>query len=387
MVRGYIRKRSKDSNSIQVYLGRDPSTGREKYHNETVRGPERLAKRRLAEVIRRVESGILTPASSSRLTVGQYLEEWLRDEAALRVRPRTLDGYAGNLHRYVIPRIGKFRLSALTPRHVRSLESGLLRDGGAGGRRGVSARTVLHVHRVLSKALNDAVVSGLLESNVVLRVPPPRALRYEARSLDWKEVHRLIASVDNPKHRTMFMFCLHTGLRRSELLGLRWRDLDVAGQSVSVRRAVVIAPGGGHWVMPPKSGKARHLDLPQGALEMLLSYRDSSADVPDGDSYMFPGLDGAPLRPDHVTRTFSEVASKAGLVGVRFHDLRHTHATLMLMMGVPLKVVSERLGHSGIAITADLYGHVLPTVQRDAASGFEDLWRSSAPGLDAGDPR
>ena len=382
MARGYVRKRSKDSNRLQVYLGRDPDTGRELRYYETVRGDVKLAERRLVEVLAMVDSGQLGfsgLSGSSKVTLGEYLERWLTEEAGVRVRPRTLEGYEGHLRRYVIPRIGSVKLSALSARQVRSLESGLLRGGGRGGRP-LSARTVLHVHRVLGKALNDAVDQGILRLNPVLAVRPPRALPYEARFLNWAEAHRLLAAVGSPLHRGIVFLCLHSGLRRSEVIGLRWGDLELERALLSVRRAVVQRPGRPPEVMPPKSGRSRPVDLPPEAVSVLAERLGSLDPVPSPSDYVFPDALGGPLRPDRVSSAFRRASIRAGLEGLRFHDLRHTHASLMLMMGVPLKVVSERLGHGGIAITADLYGHVAPSVQRDSARAFGEFWRSTVPG-------
>ena len=181
MARGTIRQRSKvrkDSWTVQVYTGVDPKTGKKRYYSEAVKGTKTLAQRRLTELLRETDTGIFV--EPTRLTVAEYLEQWLRDSAAPHVSGRTLESYRGNLDRYLVPKLGQIPLEKLTPRHVQEMEARLLKHGGSNGRP-PSPRTVLQVHRVLSKALNDAVKLGIIVRNVVDAVEPPRTTKYEAQ--------------------------------------------------------------------------------------------------------------------------------------------------------------------------------------------------------------
>jgi integrase len=231
---------------------------------------------------------------------------------------------------------------------------------------------VFQVHRVLSSALRTAERLGLVSSNVARGVDPPRVERHEIRTLDWGDVHRLLGQIDNPLYRCLVLVDVQTGLRQSELLGLQWRDIDLAARALSVRRALIKFPSGGMELAAPKSGSARVVDLPPESVEALSMRLPSGGSV--GGNFVFCHPDGAPLDPDRVTQTFWSMARRAGLRDFRFHDLRHTHASLMLSQGVHLKIVSERLGHSSIAVTGDLYSHVQPTVQREAVERFGVAW-------------
>jgi integrase len=233
-------------------------------------------------------------------------------------------------------------------------------------------QTVLNIHRVLSNALSDAVRVGLVSRNVAQFVETPKVFRKEVYTLDWKQVHRLLGQIRNPLYRDLVLLAVQTGLRRSELLGLYWRDVDLAGAALSVQRARVRRDSGLADIMPTKSGKARVLVLPGESVDMLRARWEFR---PVGSEFIFCHSDGRPCRPDQVSRQFKEMAGKAGLEGLRFHDLRHTHASLLLSAGVHLKVASERLGHSTIGITADLYSHVQPAVQREAVEVFGAAWR------------
>ena len=376
MARGTIRQRSKvrkDSWTVQIYTGVDPKTGKKQYHSEAVKGTKALAQRRLTELLRDVDTG--TFAEPTRLTVAKYLEQWLRDSAGPRVSSRTLESYRGNLDRYLGPKLGRIPLEKLTPRHVQEMEAQLLQNGGRNGRP-LSPRTVLQAHRVLSKALNDAVKLGYVVRNVVDAVEPPRTTKYEGQFLDWEEVHVLLDQITDPLRQTLALLAIQTGLRRSELLGLHWRDINFSSGALSVRRALIKLASGGTELKVTKNGHGRVVDLPADSVEALRAHRGRNPETSGNGNFVFCHSDGSLLDPDLVSKWFRKAARKAGLEGLRLHDLRHTHASLMLSQGIHLKVVSERLGHSSIGITGDLYSHVLPTVQEDAVRRFETEWRS-----------
>ena len=366
MARGYIRQRSKvrkDSWSIQVFLGVDPETKKRRYYNESVRGSRLEAEQRLTELLHEMDAGSLVRAPD--LTFGEYLKEWYQGYLRARVRVRTAQGYRENMDRYVIPSLGGVPLDRLAPRHIEGVESLLLREGGVQGK-GLSPSTVLHVHRVMSCALGHAVEMGLLSRNPAERVKAPRAARYEARSLTWEEVRVLMEHIGDPKRRMVVLLALQTGLRRSELLGLQWRDVDLAASTIAIRRALIQLRTGETQLTVPKSGRARVVALFSGTVEALREYGAGIAPVLGAEDFVFRRPDGSPVRPDSVSQWFKREAVGAGFGDLRFHDLRHTHASLMLREGVNLKIMTERLGHSGVAITGDLYSHVQPTVQRQA---------------------
>ena len=220
--RGSIRQRSKvrkNSWTVQVYLGVDPVTGKKRYRSEAVVGTRAQAQRRLMELLRELDMGGVPGPSG--LTVGEYLADWLRDSSGSTVTSRTLEGYRDHVRLYISPRIGRIALARLTSRQVQSMESELVRSGGRGGR-SLSPRMVSQTHRILHKALEDAVRLGLVARNVARLVDPPRFSRYEVRTLTWDEVRRFLEGVDDSLLRTLFLLAAHTGLRRSELLGLQW---------------------------------------------------------------------------------------------------------------------------------------------------------------------
>ena len=376
MTRGTIRQRSKvrkDSWTVQVYIGLDPKTGKKRYHSEAVKGTKAQAQRRLTELLREIDTGNFVECP--RLTVGEYLEQWMSDYAASHVSKRTFDGYRGNLDRYILPSLGSIPLKKLTPRHVKQMESNLLRGGGADGGP-LSPQTVVQAHRVLSKALNDAVSDDALGRNPVAAVEPPRTTKYEAKTLRWDEVHAFIEQINNPLHLTLVLLDIQTGLRRSELLGLQWRDIDLSAGTLSLQRALIKLPSGGTELTVPKNGLGRLVELPQESIDALRSHRERNQSTLGNGNFVFCHSDGSPLDPDLVSKWFRKIVKNAGMEGLRLHDLRHTHASLMLAKGIHLKVVSERLGHSSIEITGNLYSHVLPSVQVEAVRRFESHWNN-----------
>ena len=272
----------------------------------------------------------------------------------------------------VVVVLGRTQLDRLTPRDVQAMETRLLRHGGVKGS-GLSPRTVLHAHRVLCNALEGAVRLGLVSRNVAKSVLPLRVPGKEMRSLTWQELSHLISSVKNPRHRSLYQLAAQTGLRRSELLGLRWGDVDFKNGILSVRRALVRLSSGECEPSAPKSGYGRSLALFPETVELLRELPNSHSG--NGD-FVYCKPDGSHLDPDVVTRAFGRTARTAGFDGLRFHDLRHTHASLLLKEEVHPKVVSERLGHASIEITLNLYSHVLPTVQRNAVDRFGEAWRA-----------
>ena len=369
MSKGHLRQRTKarDSWTITFYLGRDPATGKKRYKSETVRGTKAQAERRRVEIAHQLNTG--TYVEPSRETVAEFMQAWLADYAETRVRNRTYEGYQVIVRRHIVPALGTIQLAQLQPRHIQSFESGLLTGG-------LTARTALHCHRVLSQALRWGVRMGALRTNPADAVDAPRPQRSETKTLDWQGVRDLLTAAQGSKYHPLYLVAVLTGLRRSELLALRWRDVDLSAGTMSVLRGLSQLGDGVTEFTPTKNGRPRVVTLPAEALGTLRYLRETrEADGAwDVEGLVFCQPDGSAYRPPTVSRAFGDLAKRAGFGGLRFHDLRHTHASLMLAAGIHLKVVSERLGHSGIGITGDLYSHVLPGLQAEAVTKWEAIF-------------
>lgn len=321
--------------------------------------------RRLDELKREGAGGFATGE-----TVGQFLERWV---AAVKPRLRAATWREYDRHRRDYwSLIAKVPLTRLTPAQVESAMAKLLE-------RGLSAQTVRHARSTLRRALHDAMRDGLVTRNVAALARPPRLQRREMRALTPAEVDRLLRGTADTTHGPLFAVAVGSGLRLGELLGLRWSDVDLEARQLTVRRALTRADGGGWTFDEPKTARSRRtVMLPAVAVDGLRRQRARQAEErlaagaawQDQDGLVFTDALGRPLQPSAVSHAFRDAAERLGLP-VRLHDLRHTAASLLLAAGVPLKVVSETLGHSSIAITADVYSHVTPDLKREAADAMD----------------
>lgn len=377
-MRGHIRKRSKGSWTIVLSLGRDPQTGKKKYQWQSVKGTKKQAEKVLADLLHRLDTGMFIKPTKH--TVAELLRQWQRDYVATSVRPVTAEGYAQKVNSYIIPNLGSIALSNLQPSHLQAFYRKLLENGRMDGTGGLSPRSVLHVHRILNEALTHAVKWGLVARNVAQAVDPPRAPRKEMETLDVEGVERLLNKSEGTLYHPLIHLTVYTGLRRSELLGLRWRDIDLDMATLSIVQVLHRLRDGRIVFQEPKSQKSRRqVALSPTAVLALRDHkvRQESERMLMGipltpDNLVFSHLDGSPFLPDTVSHAFLKIARRAGLNGIRFHDLRHTHATLMLQQGIHPKIVSERLGHSTVSLTLDIYSHVTPGLQQAAALRFEE---------------
>jgi integrase len=336
----------------------------------------------------------------SRLTVGEYLlEEWIAVTGPPRVRWETWDDRRRNLENHVIPRLGAIPLQDLNAGHVNKLYTDLLVEGRKDGAGGLSPASVRRIHAMLRKALRDAVRWGRVERNVTDFADPPPARVVQAarrRSMTtWNEQELLSFLTGTASHRLhpLWVFAATSGTRRSEFLGLRWGDVNLNASTVTIRQTVVMTPDGYRLELEQKSvtsGRTLHLSARTVAELQLQRERQQHQRRVVGTAWqehdlVFPQDDGSWWNPPAITLAFSRAVRKADVRPIRLHDLRHTHASLLLAAGVNPKVVSERLGHSSVAFTLDTYAHVMPGMQPEAAELFDELIYGSA-GVHASHP-
>jgi len=375
-MRGHLVKRSKDSWTIVLSVGRDPATGKRKQQWIAVKGTKKDAERRLAELIHQIDGG--TPLDRSRLSLRDYLETWLQDVVAVRVRPRTLNEYATIVRKHIIPQLGATQLTKLQPSDVEHLEAKLLVSG-------LSANTVHHVHVILAKALKDGVRKGQLQRNVCQAVEPPKVPRYEVKVPDAQSISRILElSKDIPYYSVLHVMAF-TGCRRGEAIALKWRNVDLSRAVLSITETAQRLRQKGIVFQPTKSAAGRRgVAIDPATIEILRAHQglqllrkmEIGAAYNDHD-LVFPGPLGEPLDPSVLTRNFERLAKKAGCAGMRLHDLRHGHASELIRAGIHPRVVQERLGHASAAFTMQVYGHVAAGLQAEAARAFAELMAKS----------
>ena len=378
-MRGHIKQRAKGTWSLVIDAGRDPATGKRRQQWHTIKGTKKEAEAKLRELLQTVEAG--TYVKPGKLTLGQWLEEWLKSYIAINVSKRTAVSYGEQIMQHIIPALGAVYLSDLQPQHLQNYYAKALTSGRIRGQGGLSKQTVLYQHRIMSQALNDAVRHGVTARNIAAVVQPPRPKRKTMATIPHEDVTRFLEAAKDTPFYEVFFTALYTGMRRGELLALRWCDVDLDLASLSVVQSLYRLTGGEFVIKEPKSPQSRRsIAMPPTLALLLRKYKEERIGAgimvgkPLGDNdLVFCHFDGTPFDPSTVTHTFSKTTRKIGLSGVRFHDLRHSHATLMLKAGVHPKIVSERLGHARVGITLDTYSHVLPGLQEAAAESFDKM--------------
>ncbi len=315
-------------------------------------------------------------ATGPQQTVEQFLEYWLEDVHKARIRQGTYVGYRIILDKHLIPGLGHIWLQKLTAQHVQSLYAKKLKEG-------FTAKRVRDMHMVLRGALGYAKRIKLVGSNVCDDVELPQSKQREIQPLTPEQAQVLLQKVREHHLEALLALALTTGMRRGEILGLRWQDIDLQKGTLQVCRAVSYFGRRGFLVGEPKTEKSkRKITLPQFVVEALKRHRtiqlatrlQAGATWIEND-LVFSNKCGGFIVPVTLTNHFSKLLEEIGLPHMRFHDLRHSAATLLLNMGVPAKVVQEILGHSTFSTTMDRYSHVLPSMQQEAMDKMDDLFR------------
>jgi len=371
--RGYIRERSKGVWRVCISLGKDPKSGKYLQSWATVKGTKKDAERKLTELLHQADTGVLI--RPGRIHLKEYLERWLGDYVFLNLSPRTAEGYSHICRHHFVPSLGNITLNGLKPEHIADYQKEKLSSG-------LSAQTVRHHHTALHKALQTALEWGLLARNPADAVSPPRAQGREMQVWAEDEIFTFLEAARQTPHFALFHTALFTGMRRSELLAIRWCDLDLIQCQLSVTRSLHVLKGGEVIIRQPKTAKGRRLIAltPENA-SVLREHREKQSlervvlgKRLTGEDLVFCDSDGKPLLPNSVTHAWIKLVRRTGLKPIRLHDARHSHASLMLKQGTHPKIVQERLGHASIQVTLDTYSHVAPGLQEAAAARFDQAF-------------
>jgi len=382
-MKGSIRERH-GSLQVRVSLGKNTQTGKYEYYTETIqvsglnkKDAKDKVDTRLRELLTERDKGIfIKPGKAS---LAEYLKSWLADYCKPNLAPRTCELYEYICKIHIIPALGIMSLIEVKPTHLQHLYAEKLKSG-------LSNATVQIIHRVIHKSFENAVKIGLLSRNVAEAVDSPKVSRREMRTMNETDMHLFLEMARDTEYYALFYTLLFTGMRRSEALALRWQDVDTLLCQLSVNRSMQYIHSepipNRISFKPPKTIKSRRMiALSPSTVSVLQEHREAQSKqrkalelpaVTDID-LVFSHWDGSPLLPSSITQAWRRLAHRTGLDGVRLHDARHSHASLLLKQGVHPKIVQERLGHAGIAITLDLYSHVAPGLQQAAANKFDDI--------------
>lgn len=339
------------------------------------------AERALNELLSKREEGMYVEPSKQTL-LGYLTGEWLPSIRST-VRPSTLLSYSGHVEHHIGPRIGSLPLQKLTPSAINSLYATLLHEGRADRTGGLSPATVRRIHATLHRALKDAVRWNKIARNPADSADPPSQVTDHDRGLQtWTapELRSFLTTTAPDRLGSLWHVLASTGVRRGEVLGLRWQDVDLDAGRLAIRQTLITIGYELKFSSPKTKRSTRQIAIDPGTVAVLRSHRARQLEerMAWGPAYTESGLvftreDGSPIHPDRVSKMFNSIVEKIGLPRIRLHDLRHTHATLALQAGIHPKVVSERLGHATVSITLDTYSHVIPAMQEDAADRVASL--------------
>ncbi len=368
MKRGSVIKRGK---GWRIKFDAEPINGKRQQRYETFHGTKSDAHKRLRELLHDADKGTLPEPNHQ--TVGEYLTAWLG--MTHEQSPKTLERYRELVANQIVPHLGGIKLQKLKPEHVQAWHRRLLDSG-------LAPRTIGHAHRLLNKVLGVAVKNGTLARNVVGVHQPPKAEDTEIEILTSEQVVDVLTALEGNALFAIVSLALATGMRRGELLGLQWGDIDLESGTLKVERAVE-ETSAGLRLKPPKTKRGRrNISLPSEAVTMLRARKVQQMEtrlvLGQGqvrtDTLVFSNIEGGLMRPRNVSKAWWRLVTSHSLPRVSLHSLRHTHVSMLINAGVDILTISRRLGHSKAAITLDVYGHLVVGADAAAAKAIEGLF-------------
>lgn len=375
-MKGHIRKRGSKW-AFVVDIGKDPVTGKRKQKWFSGYRTKREAEKAMAEKIAEISRGDYV--EPKRIPLRDFLNDWLEINAKHRVGVTTYDSYAFLARRYIIPQIGHIPLDKLSPFQLQKLYTDLLDMDKERGEGKISPSTVRRVHNVLLSAFDWAIKMQMIPKNPAKNVQPPK--QREEGMIVWtrEEAGTFLKTCKGHRLYPLFYLALSTGMRKGELLGLKWEDIEWDYEVIRVRRTLGRTSEGFIVREQPKTAAGRRsVYISSGTVKVLQKHRKRQREEllkigMTNPEYVFLTSTGKHYDASYIHRTFNALIKKAEVPKIRFHDLRHSHATFLLQEGVHPKIVSERLGHQNIAITLDIYSHVIPSMQKEAAKAFRSF--------------
>lgn len=367
-MRGHISKRG-SGYSIVIDIGNDPQTGKRQQKRFSGYKTKKEAQSALATIIHELEQGTFVLPTST--TLKEYLEYWL-NQRKTKLSPTTVYSYEVIINNHLIPSLGNIKLTDLKPLTINEYYNTKLEI--------LSGRTVLHHHRMLRKALQDAVNWQVIKDNPCDSVESPKAKKYKAEVYDKEDIKKLISALSGHELEAHISLALFLGLRRGELLALKWSDINYEDSTITIQRNLVVASSKLVLKEPKTEDSMRTIVLTPEILEILRRHKISQKEQKlrfgkhyKDDDFIFTKEDGELINPGSFSHTFADFLKNNNLRHIRLHDLRHTNATLMLMSNIPAKVASARLGHSNVSTTLDIYSHVLKDMEKEVSDKISDI--------------
>lgn len=376
-MRGHIKKRGQNW-SVIIELPKDTIKGKRKQKWYTVKGNKKDAETFLTEKLRELDTGMLI--DTKKMKLGDYFDYWLKEYCYNNLSINTIEGYEHYIEKHIKPKLQNIELEKLKPLQLQSFYSEKLEKGKLNGKGGLSKKTVQTLHRIIHGALQQAVKWQLVVRNVADCVEPPKPKRYEAKFLDDYQTNLLIEKLKKSDIYIPVMISIYTGMRRGEVLGLNWENVNFEKKYIRVIQELSCTKQG-LKILPPKTRKSiRNIAIPDSLIKILKNHKAKQMEnkLLLGQEYQNPDMvctypDGKLFYPKRFSAKFRELLVKNELPIVRFHDLRHSHASLLVKLGIQPKIISERLGHSNIGITMDLYSHLYEEADREVADIFDKI--------------
>ena len=362
---GNIRKRKDSRWEGRYTAGRDPVTGKQIFKN-VLGKTQAEVKEKLQKAL--AQAGKIDFTKTGKYTVTMWMNEWFENVAKIKVRPSSHQTYRGYIDHHITPNIGNIPLEKLTTMDLQKLYRKLLNKGrverveAKQQPKGLSAKTVRNINQVISSAMDFAVAQKIIPENPCKAVALPKVEHKEMQTIPAEQLQAFLQEAKATGVYEMYYIELATGLRRGELLGLKWTDIDWKNGIIKVRRQVARVDGKIIEAPLKTKNSYRTVTISQQAIEVLKQQKEKP-----NDEYVFPSPNGGPISPDSVNNMLKRVLARAGIPKVRFHDLRHTFATIALQNGVDIKTVSGMLGHFSAGFTLDTYAHVTTAAQKEAA--------------------
>ena len=379
-----VQKRKGSHHWYAIIERRDEATGKRvcKWISLEATG-KRQAQIECARIITELKGD--TFLEPSKISLSEFLERWL-DYMKSQVSPRSHERYAEIARKNIVPLLGQAKVLKLNALQISQAYAKALESGRRDGKGGLSPRTVHHMHRVLKQALAEALRWNLLSRNPADAVDPPKVSTRPMQTYDLAQTATLIEAMRPTCMFVPTILAVLCGLRRGEITALRWRSVDLVACSVAIVESAEQTKAGVRY-KEPKSGKTRNVRLSETVVEELKAWRLRQAEEllrvgvrPDGETFVVTQVDGSSLQPRSITHEWVRVLAAKKLPRIRFHDLRHAHATHLLGSGIHPKIASERLGHSKVGITLDLYSHVMPGMQEDAVAKLDAALKAAMAG-------